>query len=307
MHFPKKHYIFFASVLAVVAVCSGILFVLFHGSQAKQKAFGYLSPKAIAAEKKASHVPFATPSPIASPTATPIPTPVYTGYCLNVPVLMYHHTAPWEIAKAKGYTSLDVDNGVFDSQMGYLVSHGYHTIFAEDLVNALKNHTSLPPKSIVVSLDDAYDDVYAYAFPTAKKYGIKLTVFIPTGLVGNSSPTNSYYNWGQLQEMLKSGLVSEGNHTWSHFSMGTKDLAKDQFEVSTAEKELQQYTGRTVTTFAYPYGTNANPARVFSVLQQNGILGAFSTHGGTMQCDSFIYELHRTRIGNVPFPAFGVY
>ncbi|MDE2589025.1 MAG: polysaccharide deacetylase family protein, partial [Patescibacteria group bacterium] len=130
---------------------------------------------------------------------------------------------------------------------------------------------------------------------------------VPTGLLGNTSPTNSYYTWGQLQDMLNSGLVSVGNHTWSHFPMGTKDTAKDQYEVSTAQKELQQYVGKNPITFAYPYGTNAGLSRLYPILAQNGIVGAFSTWGGTVQCDSFMYSLHRTRIGNVPFPAFGIY
>jgi hypothetical protein len=250
-------------------------------------------------------VTFFIPTP--TPTPAAIPTIVYSGYCLHVPVLMYHHTAPWEIAKTKGFTSLDVDNGVFELQMAYLASHGYTTIFAEDLVNALKNHTALPEKSIVVSLDDGYDDVYSYAFPVAKKYGIKLTLFVPTGLLGNVTATNSYYTWGQLKEMLGSGIVSVGNHTWSHYPMGSKDSEKDSYEVTTAQNELQQYVGKKPITFAYPYGTNAGLTRLYPLLAQNEIQGAFSTFGGTIQCDSFIFSLHRTRIGNVPFPAFGIY
>ncbi|MDE2025048.1 MAG: polysaccharide deacetylase family protein [Patescibacteria group bacterium] len=303
MKFSKKQY----AIIGVLFVLGAFLvYQLFGSLRLGYVKSTYLSPKAVAAEKTVSTRPLITFF-IPTPTPTPTPTPVYTGYCLNVPVLMYHHTAPWEIAKTKGYTSLDVDNGVFDLQMGYLASHGYNTIFAEDLVNALRNHSSLPQKSIVVSLDDGYDDVYNYAFPVARKYGIKLTVFVPTGLLGNTSPTNSYYTWGQLQDMLNSGLVSVGNHTWSHFPMGTKDTAKDQYEVSTAQKELQQYVGKNPITFAYPYGTNAGLSRLYPILAQNGIVGAFSTWGGTVQCDSFMYSLHRTRIGNVPFPAFGIY
>ena len=249
---------------------------------------------------------FATPTQPPTPTPTVTPTPDY-GYCLNVPVLMYHHTMPWGIAMQKGQTSLDVDSGIFDQQIGYLATHGFTFIFAEDVIHAIKNHTALPPKSISVTLDDGYDDVYAYAFQTLKKYNAKATVMVPTGLLGNSSAGNSYYNWGQLQEMVNSGLISVGNHTWSHYPMGSKDATKDQYEVTTAQQELQQFLGKNPDVFAYPYGTNALNTRIWSLLQHDGFAGAFSTIGGTVQCESYIYALRRTRVGNIPFPAFGIY
>lgn len=245
--------------------------------------------------------------PTTIPTPTPTPTPIYYGYCLNVPVLYYHHIASSDIARARGFSSLNVDAGIFDEQMAYLSSHGFTSIFGEDLVNALKNHTALSPKSVVVTLDDAYDDQYSNAFQIAKKYGIKLTLFVPTGLLGGVSATNSYFTWGQLSEMVNSGLVEVENHTWSHYSMGTKGADKDMYELKTAEDQLQQNLGKHSLVFAYPYGTNELSGFVWGELAQFGFLGAFSTIGGTYQCDSFLYALHRTRIGSVPFPAFGIY
>src|SRR5438105_4382912 len=97
--------------------------------------YGSFTPLPIKKVQKLTHLPkktFAaipiTPTPTVTPTPTsqPSPTePVYTGYCLNVPVLMYHHTAPSGIAHEKGFSSLNVDSGIFDEQMGYIASHGY--------------------------------------------------------------------------------------------------------------------------------------------------------------------------------------
>jgi peptidoglycan/xylan/chitin deacetylase (PgdA/CDA1 family) len=251
-----------------------------------------------------------TPTPTSTPTPTPTPTPaepVYTGFCLNVPVLMYHHVQPYDIATQKGQTSLTVDSAAFDQQMGYLASHGYTTYFAEDLVNALRAHTGLASKSVVVTLDDGYDDNYSYAFPILRKYGVKGTLMVPTGLLGVTSGTNNYFNWAQLNEMLGSGVISVGNHTWSHYPMGTGTAEKDEYEISTAQKELVQHTGRNPSVFTYPYGTDATAARVQAELARDGFAGAYSTIGGTYQCDSFIYSLHRTRVGNTIFPAYGIY
>lgn len=305
----EKNNRFLLQVLFVVLMIIGFLFLdIFTAIKHPPKKILAKSTIAKTVKLHTLHITL-SPSPFASPSPTLIPTPtiVYTGYCLNVPVLYYHHTAPSEIAKTRGFSSLNVDAGVFDEQMGYLASHGFTTIFAEDLVNALKNHSPLPPKSVVVTLDDSYDDVYSYAFQSAKKYNTKLTVFVPTGLLGGNSATNSYYTWGQLQEMVNSGLVEAENHTWSHYSMGTKGSEKDQYEIKTAEDQLQQNLGKHSAVFAYPYGTNATSSFVQQELAQFGFIGAFSTIGGTYQCDSFIFSLHRTRIGNALFPAYGIY
>lgn len=266
----------------------------------------FITPKAIAQENLKLRISL-TPTPSASPSPTLTPAPVYQGFCMNVPVLMYHHIDTWEHAKQMGHTALTVDSGVFDQQMGYLAAQGYTFYFAEDLVNALRSHSSLSGKPVVITIDDGYEDVYSYAYPVLKKYNAKATVFVPTGLLGNTSGPNSYYSWNQLKDMTGSGLVEAENHTWSHFPMGTQGPDKDQYEMTTAENQIQQNLGRHSNVFAYPYGTNAGSIFVESEVQKDGFNGAFSTIGGTYQCDSFIYSLHRVRIGTINFPAFGIY
>ena len=82
-------------------------------------------------------------TPYPSITVTPTPAPL-TGYCLRVPVLMYHHIQPEATAKQLGQTSLTVDSGMFSQQMAYLATSGYTPIWANELVNALLTHAGLP-------------------------------------------------------------------------------------------------------------------------------------------------------------------
>ena len=98
-------------------------------------------------------------SPVPSKTISQTPTPVpLSGYCLRVPVLMYHHIQPEAQAKEKGQTALTVDSGFFDKQMQYLAQNGYTTLFANELIDALRNHTGLPAKPVVITIDDGYAD-----------------------------------------------------------------------------------------------------------------------------------------------------
>lgn len=233
-----------------------------------------------------------------SPSASPIIDPP-VGFCLKVPVLMYHHIEPSELAKTENHTSLTVDAGIFDSQMQYLSSRGYHFITADDLVNALINHQSLEGNSVVITLDDGYSDVFTYAYQIARKYNVKLNLMIPTGLVNNPG----YISWDQLREMVGSGLATAYDHSWSHYAMTSGNDEKDQLEIMTAKTQLEQQLGKTVDIFAYPYGT-AN-SRIINLLIQDKFKGAFSIKGGSLQCDSYIFGLHRIRIGNAPLSSYG--
>jgi peptidoglycan/xylan/chitin deacetylase (PgdA/CDA1 family) len=243
------------------------------------------------------------PTPVSTPTPTQVPTPTpvpLVGYCLNVPVLMYHHIQPNAEAQSKGQTSLSVDNGQFDLQMGYLVSKGYSFLSADQLINALLGHAGLPGKSVVVTMDDGYSDIYSYAYPVLQKYHIVANAAIITGLVGGSS----YLSWGQIEEMSHSGLVNMLNHTWSHYAISHGTTDKVNFEIATAKQQLQDHTGQNIDTFVYPFGAINSSA--IAALQQNGVRGAFSEIWGHWQCDSFIMALHRTRVGNAQLSYYGL-
>jgi len=244
---------------------------------------------------------------IVSPSPTATPSPTISGYCLNVPVLMYHHIEPSDIARVKGQTSLNVDNGIFDQQMAYLASHGYISLTSDQLANALRNHTSLPAKSVVVTLDDAYDDNYTYAFPILKRYHIIGSFMIPTGLVGVHTLGNSYMTWDQLREIATSGIGEMQDHTWSHYALGGGTVEKNQFEIMTSKQQLEQSLGKHVDIFTYPYGSGSQTPWVINLLKSDGFIAAFSTIGGTMQCDGFIYSLHRNHVGSAMFPGYGIY
>ncbi|HEX8931529.1 MAG TPA: polysaccharide deacetylase family protein, partial [Patescibacteria group bacterium] len=202
-------------------------------------------------------------------------------------------------AKAQNHASLTVDSNIFDSQMNYLVTSGYHTISSDQVVNALINHQTLPPKSIVVTVDDGYDDAYNYAFPIAKKYNVTLDLMIPSGLINNPG----YMNWSQLKEMAGNSLIHVYNHTWSHAALGIADRTKIEFEVSTSQSQLQSELGKSINILTYPYGSFSPLA--ISILKEHGFIAGISTINGTTQCDSYIMTLHRTHIGNAPLSSYG--
>lgn len=281
----------FLNLLGALGLLSSIIYMLI--STLKTPVLSYADIN-IAIQQTTPRINSPSPSPKTQETIS------YSGYCLNVPILMYHHIQPQNIAKEKWQTNFTVDNGTFDSQMAYLLNFGYTTISLEQLSQALTNHQKLSQKSIVLTFDDGYEDIYTYAFPIIQKYQLKTNLMIATGLIGNPD----YLHWQQLKEMTASGQVFVYNHTWSHNNLTSSTGEKIKYEIQTANSQLENYLGVKTNIFAYPYGSqNSN---VINILKENSFIAAVSTLPGQTQCDSFIMSLHRTRIGNSQLKSYGI-
>lgn len=250
----------------------------------------------------ATAAPSPTPSPLPTtrplPTPIPLPDPKLYGPCKSVPVLLYHHVQPNEQIIEKKQQNISVDSEIFDKQMAYLVSRVYNTLTLQDFFSGLSG--TLPSKSIVLTFDDGYEDFYTYAYPMLKKYNLKATMFLPTGLVGNPG----YLNWGQIEEMKSLGLVTFANHTWSHKSLLGIPEEAVRSEIATAKVQLEEYGLGPVEFFAYPYGSENQTAE--KVLKELGIKGAFTTLPGWQQCAKLPYAFRRNRVGSTPLSSYGL-
>lgn len=92
-------------------------------------------------------------------------------------VLMYHHV----LAEADPYLPhLTID--VFARQIDFLRT-GMRVLPLEDLAGMLSAGREIPPRSVALTFDDEYQDIYRHAFPLLKKFALPATVFIATGFV----------------------------------------------------------------------------------------------------------------------------
>ena len=110
----------------------------------------------------------------------------------TVPVLAYHNISFGKSDK------MTVRQEMFEQQMSFLKEKGYRVIAMDQFFDFLDFKASIPPKSVVITLDDGWLSAYEIAFPILKKYGYPATLFIYTDMIGRSAKTVS---WKQLQEM----------------------------------------------------------------------------------------------------------
>jgi len=221
------------------------------------------------------------------------------GPCVKVPVLMYHHIQPEDVAKSLNQGSLTVSPEFFRKDIEYLSTKGYSSIFPADLINFFDKGIALPKKSVMITLDDAYEDNYTYAYPILKEFNTKAIIFTPTGLV----TVNNYLNWNEIGEMNNSGLIYFANHTWSHQSSSAKIEVLDR-EISLADTQLKEKGLNKDSVFAYPYGKPSAGAE--KTLSKYGYKLAFTTVHGNMMCKGKRFDLPRYRVGNAPLSKYGL-
>lgn len=248
------------------------------------------------------------PTNVVTPTIIPTPTAHQVtfseldnkfGPCTRVSVLMYHHIQPESIAKKLKQTGLTVDPEWFEKHIIYLQEKGYSIISPEKIVDFFDKGIALPNKSVVISLDDAYEDNYFYAWPILKKYSARATIFTPTGLVN----VFDYLNWSEIAEMNNSGLIYFGNHTWSHRgSVASVDILDK--EIKLADTQLNVHGLNKSKIFAYPYGKPSFNAE--EVLKKYEYKLAFTTKHGHILCKQQRFELPRVRVGNAPLGRYGL-
>lgn len=153
---------------------------------------------------------------------------------ISPPVFYYHSVAPklfegWLLR----FLTLKLAN--FEQQMAYLKDNGFRAIFMDEWHRIRIGHKSASGKEVCLTFDDGLLDNWVYAWPVAKKYGMKFTIFVspeciePRSVVrptledvwnGNCKPEElagpGYLSWEELRLMQESGLVDVQSHTMTH-------------------------------------------------------------------------------------------
>ena len=168
-------------------------------------------------------------------------------------VLMYHRFGE------NRYPATNIKVEQFEAQLALLENEDFSVVPLADLLAALTDGKSLPPKTVVITIDDAYRSVYEVAYPLLQRYGFPFTVFVATEPVDTGLP--DYMSWDQMREMARNG-ASFANHGASHNSAierlegeSDKDRIKRVLaDVGQGRTRLAEELEPVPNVFAYPYG-----------------------------------------------------
>jgi peptidoglycan/xylan/chitin deacetylase (PgdA/CDA1 family) len=87
----------------------------------------------------------------------------------------------------------------FDQQMSYLAAN-YQVVSIPELLDVYRNGTVLPPRSVMVTFDDAYCDFAKHAWPILKRYRLPVTLFVPTAFPDRPEQT---FWWDRLYQAAR--------------------------------------------------------------------------------------------------------
>jgi len=202
-----------------------------------------------------------------------------TAHC--VPVVMYHHISP-----EMGPITTSPQN--FDAQMKGLVDAGYSTLTCDEFADFLAGKPT-PPKSVLLTFDDGYLDNWVHAHPILKKYGLRASMFVVTGLIGDGplrpcaeqegmtlprlpshlecralwaagSTDSAMLRWSEIQAMRAAGTFEFHCHTYTHtrWDLVSKTreecLAHMRHEFEASHAVLKEHLGGVSQHFCWPQG-----------------------------------------------------
>jgi len=172
----------------------------------------------------------------------------------------------------------------FEAHMNYLQENNFRIVPLTELTESIRKSELLPDKTVAITFDDSYRDVYESAYPLLKKRNWPFTFFVNTDLVGKGK---LFVTWNQLGEMSKNG-VTIANHSTAHNHMvrlnANESLAdwKKRIvnEITQAQEKIEKEIGVAPKIFAYPFGEYNTELKLIlkklgyiSFTQQAGALG----------------------------------
>ncbi|RYD28423.1 MAG: hypothetical protein EOP87_19695, partial [Verrucomicrobiaceae bacterium] len=208
----------------------------------------------------------ATPVPAAESPAVPVVAepenppqpqePEIPDDGVRVSVLGYH-----DFSETLPETAMRIRTSKFRQQMEALRQMGLTVISMDDFIAWKKGEKTIPPKSILITLDDGWKSVHTDAFPILKEYNYPFTLYLYKSYVdgGGKALTSA-----MIGEMISAGATI-GSHSVSHPYPATVKMmrkkgpdAYDAFlrkELGESKRFLEsKFPKAKAATFAYPGG-----------------------------------------------------
>jgi len=167
---------------------------------------------------------------------------------IKASILMYHHIGPLPQDADDIRRGLTVSLENFENQMKFLKQNKFNVITMKQMFG-LVAEGKIPPKTVVLTFDDGYEDNYLYAEPVLDSFSFKATFNIITSDIGQDE-------YMTLEEII--ALSKKGNelasHTVTHPSLETLSGEKLKSQLVDSKAELEKITGEKVLTLCYPAG-----------------------------------------------------
>lgn len=239
-------------------------------------------------------------------------------------ILGYHEVADPSQVVQPSYAVTPTD---FVRQMDWLRNHGYRFVSVGDVLESRAGRRPLPPRAVLVTFDDGYQSVWEHAWPILKAFRIPAVINVvgrwleERGTVdfdGKPLARERLLSWAQLREMVASGLVEVGSHSydlhrgivgnpqgnlqpaatslrWIAEARRYEDDAayrsRIRADLARSRDLVRRRTGRAPRVIAWPYGRYNRITR--ELAEQAGMIVGLTLDDGANVHDTPLWGLRR--------------
>lgn len=204
-------------------------------------------------------------------------------------ILLYHRL----LSREENLSKINSEDRVyllkeeeFIKQLEYLHSEEWNIISVEQLLESLKNRTSLPEKSLIISFDDGNQTDYTIAFPLLEKFGFKATFFLTSDFIDKPG----HLSKSQIQKMSQEGMEF-GTHGKTHKFLSTLNEKDLRMELQESKRVLEEITGKKIDLLSLPGGYYSS--KVKRMAQELGYKGICTSKFGLNENNTDPFELKR--------------
>ncbi len=147
-------------------------------------------------------------------------------------------------------------------------------------------------KTVFITFDDIFSDVFSNAYPILKKYKIPFAVFVTADFIDK----HNMISGEMLSALSNERLCTIGAHTLSHRNLSECRLREQFREIYQSKCILEYLTKKKVAYCAYPYGNMVHiPLTAVAMARFAGYKMAFSTIAGPV-CNGMRFMMPRINV-----------
>lgn len=162
---------------------------------------------------------------------------------VNGQILMFHHVTN-EFVDTPESCKCTIER--FDEIINQLKRDDFNFVNIDRLLELLKTRSH--EKFVLITFDDATEDMFLNAYPILKKLKIPFVLYVTTDFVNKEG----FINDEQLEIFNNESLCTIGSHSISHPMLR---YSKDAYiEIFKSKQILEQKLGKPIDHFAYPFG-----------------------------------------------------
>ncbi len=209
---------------------------------------------------------------------------------------MYHEVSDKFVP---GFGKYIVRPRLFEAQISWLARAGYTSVSLDSLLAARAGGTTLPPKPVIITFDDAYEDSVRFAVPVLRAHDFTAIYYLITGWMGSVTRFKGVevrlplIDWPQARRLIDAGFHC-GSHTVTHPHLAetSPDWCRD--ELVKSRQRMRDRLGIDVHHLAYPHGSYDEA--VMQASAAAGYRSAVSVRIGLSPHDDDPLRLHRVPI-----------